>query len=582
MSQSIKDQLINLGFVKSDSQVRTSTRQSKPSRKPRSIKSDFTQKDLAWAMRCFHNYQAWHTAKPNETHHRNTVTTKKSNTREPLLQATQSKSSTSKESPLSLESRIIAIEPDAKLLLSKRAAQSIYKLRTNATDGIDPRFDDDGTEVTIGLDFGTSSVKVVLKIESDFVAVPFVATTGIDAYLLPTRLYQNSNETFTLSPNAHLSHSALKLDLLTNPLSRKAQINAGVFLALVLRHIRSWFFNTYSKYDDQDIAWECAIGYPSTENDSETAVLWKELLYRSWQLSVQPSDITLPVAEGMWQKPLEAFEDEISSEYFRCMPEVVAAVAGFNRNQPIMDDFKGNYTLVDIGSGTVDASTFAYTKTVKQFTYNRTQFTSKVAHLGTTNCHHNRLSWLRSLILAATQSVSFTFSEKALFSDFIKAIDLEQKQSLLEPLRDSVAEYLSGISVAPSLDSADKKFGKKLTELIGSVRMEAVRKNFVDTNDVSHMPVFLCGGGARSLFYRNAFMKKHRNITWLAPKRFFETHGIKDLAEGLIVPIEQNDYDRLLVAYGLCAEEPPKTFEASPLGRQLPQALPPFIDKDMV
>ena len=578
MSQSIKDQLINLGFGKSDSQARTSTQQNKPLHKPRPVHSDFTREDLTWAMKCFFDYLAWHTTETDEIRCGNSRAANESSTHEPLLQATQSKSTTSNEIPNSSESRIVAIEPDAKLLLTKRNNQSIYKLRTEADAGINPRFDDDGTEVTIGLDFGTSSVKVVLKIESDFVAVPFVLTTGIDAYLLPTRLYQDSNEAFTLSPDTQLSHSGLKLDLLANPSSRKAQINAGIFLALVLRHIRSWFFNTYSKYDAQNIAWECAIGYPSTENDSQTAALWKALLYRSWQLSVQPEDITLAIAEDIWQQPLEAFEDEISFDYFRCMPEVVAAVAGFNRNQPIVDDFKGNYTLVDIGSGTVDVSTFAYTKTVKQYTHNRTQFTSKVAHLGTTNCHHNRLNWLRTLFLTATQSSSFTSCEKTLFSNFIENIDLEQRHSLLEPLRDSVAEYLSGVTIEPTKDLVDKSFGQKLTELIGSVRMEAVRKHFVDTNDVSRMPIFLCGGGARSLFYRNSFMRKHQNISWLAPKRIFETHALKDLAEGMVVPIEQDNYDRLLVAYGLCAEEPPKTFVATPLGDQPVKKFNPFID----
>lgn len=578
MSQSIKDQLTNLGFSKFNSPARTPKQRNKPSRKPRPV----TREDLAQAMECFRNYMAWHTAETGKISRDNSRATNDSSSHKPLLSATQAKDVNSNEVFRSSESRIVAIEPTAKLLLTKRTAQSRYELRTDANPGIDPRFDDDGTEVVIGLDFGTSTVKVVLKIESDFVAVPFVSTTGIDAYLLPTRLFQNSNEAFTLSPEANLSHSALKLDLLANPLDRKVQINAGIFLALVLRHIRSWFFDTFSKYDDHTIAWECAIGYPSTENDSQTAILWKELLYRSWQLSVHPGDITLTVAEDIWQRSLETFEDEISSDYFRCMPEVVAAVAGFNRNQPVVDDFKGNYTLVDIGSGTVDVSTFAYTKTARQYAYNRTQFTSKVEHLGTTNCHHYRLNWLRTLLLTATQSPSFSYREKALFSDFIKNIDLEKKHSLLEPLRDSVFEYLSGISVEPSMDSADEGFGKKLTLLIGSVRMEAMRKNFVDMNDVARMPVFFCGGGARSLFYRNAFMQKHKNITWLAPSRIFETHVIKDLAEGLDVPIEQNDYDRLLVAYGLSAVEPPKTFEATPIGDRPIKEFNPFIDKDMV
>ena len=604
MSQSIREQLISLGF-KPTSQVRTKRHRNRPSRNLKQDNSNFarkdsssqirtsinrdklsltpqqdsglTRKDVNEAQRNFHNYKAGY--RENSADGRSSI--KRESSHAASLEVDNRKA-TANVPPVSKQSHIVSIEPDAKLVLTKQADLSVYKLRTDATAGVDPRFDDDGVEVTIGLDFGTSSVKAVLKVESDFIAVPFMSAEGIDAYLLPTLLRRDSDGAFTLSPDAHLSQSALKLALLANPSNCKAQINAGIFLALVLRHIRSWFFDTYSKYDGQDIAWECAIGYPSTENDSQTEALWKELLYRSWQLSVQPGEITLSVAEDIWQHPIESFEDIISFDYFRSMPEVVAAIAGFNRNQPIVDDFKGNYTLVDIGSGTVDISTFAYTKTVKQYQYNRTPFSSKVEQLGTTNCHHKRLEWLRKLLMTAAESSSFTLSEKAQFSRFIKEIDVEKKHSLLEPLRDSVTEYLSGIRIEPSSDSADVAFSKKLTSLIGRVRKEAVDSNFVDTNDVAQMPVFLCGGGARSKFYRKAFMEKHPNITWLAPRVILQTHVIKELAEELFVPIEQGDYDRLLVAYGLSAELPPKTHEATRVDSRPVKEANPFIDKDMV
>ena len=582
MSQSLKEQLISLGFESPSSRSFASPRRDKPLPRPRTVNREFTPEMMTKAMRLFKNYMRSYQTEVELPHVSRSADHTKQAVQTVSHQADKLASS-APENPSSLSLfRIGAIDRDAKLNLSNRSDHSVYALRTEEDEGIDSRFDDDGSEVTIGLDFGTSSVKTILKIESEFVAVPFVQASGIDAYLLPTELHEHSDGSFTLSPDAPLTRSSIKLDLLAAPEKHESQVYAVIFLALVLRHIRSWFFSAYSRFDDEAIAWECAIGYPSTENDSQTKSLWRELLYRSWMLSVTPETITLDTAESVLFQPLEAFEDEISFDYFRTMPEVVAAIVGFNRNQPAVNDFKGNYTLVDIGSGTVDVSTFAYTKTSNQYSYNRTQYTSQVEHLGTTNCHHYRLASLTELILDAFLSDSLTTFEKARLPGLLADLDREKKHALLKPLPESVTDYLSGVTIEPMIDELDEVFSRKLTELIGKVRKEAVSKNLLTTEDVAQMPIFLCGGGSRSLFYRNAFMKKHRNITWLAPRCIFETHVIKELSEGLDVPIAQDDYDRLLVAYGLCAEEPPKDFEATPLGDQPLKEFQPFIDKDMV
>lgn len=73
------------------------------------------------------------------------------------------------------------------------------------------------------------------------------------------------------------------------------------------------------------------------------------------------------------------------------------------------------------------------------------------------------------------------------------------------------------------------------------------------------MPVFFCGGGARSKFYRDAFPYKHKNISWLRSERIIKSDVISDLQETMTTPIPREDYDRLLVAYGLCAKEAPKS-----------------------
>ena len=86
--------------------------------------------------------------------------------------------------------------------------------------------------------------------------------------------------------------------------------------------------------------------------------------------------------------------------------------------------------------------------------------------------------------------------------------------------------------------------------------------HYLTSQDIAEMLVFFCGGSPRLKFYQQAFLYKHKNISWLRPERIIKSDVISDLQETMTTPIPREDYDRLLVAYGLCAEEAPKSIEA--------------------
>lgn len=105
--------------------------------------------------------------------------------------------------------------------------------------------------------------------------------------------------------------------------------------------------------------------------------------------------------------------------------------------------------------------------------------------------------------------------------------------------------------------------------------------HYLTCHDVAKMPVFFCGGGARSKFYRDALLYKHKNISWLRPEKIIESDAISDLQETMTTPIRREDYDRLLVAYGLCAEEAPKSITATHLESEQSTVFPDrYISKD--
>lgn len=89
--------------------------------------------------------------------------------------------------------------------------------------------------------------------------------------------------------------------------------------------------------------------------------------------------------------------------------------------------------------------------------------------------------------------------------------------------------------------------------------------HYLTSQDIAEMLVFFCGGSPRLKFYQQAFLYKHKNISWLRPDRIIESDAISDLQETMTTPIRREDYDRLLVAYGLCAEKALKSIAATHL-----------------
>lgn len=185
-------------------------------------------------------------------------------------------------------------------------------------------------------------------------------------------------------------------------------------------------------------------------------------------------------------------------------------------------------------------------------------------------------------MLEAKDSADFTDGEKSQLTQFIREIDKEKKKVLLAPIKNSIKEYFSGISVEQGTSSPDTEFSKALTNLLAKVRSNCDKKKVLSRDDISRMPVFFCGGGARSSFYREAFLRQHPNIGWLNVKKVLENDAIKELAESLVIPIDTRDYDRLLVAYGLSAVEPPKSFIADKLAEQPIREDWEFVTKDMI
>ncbi len=228
--------------------------------------------------------------------------------------------------------------------------------------------------IVMGLDFGTSSSKVVLNNRTAVKAYGISfgkAGHPSNPYLIPTRPYFNKSGILCLSslndsmPLRELKGSIigvsptkfgfdLNIELETEP-----KILVIAYLAHIIRLSRNWFFTNKRKaFGHAKLDWQLNIGIPTTGKEFESKKqLFKEIATSSWWLSVQEEEITNKLAE----KAIEIIKNpdvdlkDIFQYNINVIPEIVAEVIGYahsdQRNQ-------GLHLMIDVGAGTVDIASF--------------------------------------------------------------------------------------------------------------------------------------------------------------------------------------------------------------------------------
>ena len=148
-------------------------------------------------------------------------------------------------------------------------------------------------ELVVGLDFGTSCVKVVVgdRGASKAYAVPFLDAPGLNAYLLPSRLFEQ-NGIFSLVHGMNV-HRDLKLRFLANPMSSQLQETLVGFLALIIRRCRAWLFSVHADIlANRNILWKIVLGRAvgRVQND-QVGSLMGDLLNAAWSVAGSAGEV---------------------------------------------------------------------------------------------------------------------------------------------------------------------------------------------------------------------------------------------------------------------------------------------------
>jgi hypothetical protein len=400
--------------------------------------------------------------------------------------------------------------------------------------------------LTIGLDFGTSSTKVVVGDEAMGAAYAVPLTDGVcpAIYLLPSCLIEHEG-VFCLDGQGR-RHADLKLAMLSKPTDDVYCARVCAYLALVLRSVRAWLFETkHAAYKHYSLLWTLALGQPSDHASSSAGQdIFKSVGLVAWHLAGMDGPITIAAAHEAWQRRREqAANDEFE---VKVMPELSAQIHGFVSSSHFDSRQPNIYLMVDVGAGTVDASLF-HVKKVRGAKVSFGLYTHSVEALGAANMHRHRVGWWIQQLAAAGHSGT-------LRSD-LEALRLPTEFSGIYPV--SYADYIQGVVAQFSGGAAtpDEEFRHQVrNQVVGGVLYGAWKQNLLTQAAIQGMPYFMCGGGSRHPLFGalHSDLARTPGASWLSATRRQLTIPPNLDAPGLA----KSDYDRLSVAYGLSQLSP--------------------------
>ncbi len=423
------------------------------------------------------------------------------------------------------------------------------------SSGIDGQLSDDpdnATDLIIGLDFGTSATKVVVRdafAATGVFPVPLSqGRPGIDGYLLPSRVFR-TGEVYSLTQGTHRI-TDLKLGLLAcKARSPVTEFNdCCAFLALVIRRARGWMLSEHKDiYSRHALSWRVNLGLAARSyQDTATVTLFRRLAWAAANLAADGEAETVTVAK-VDKYRLASLDvatgktigdGEFAWSDVDAVPEVSAQLQGFMssarwdwRSRPIM-------MLVDVGAGTVDSALF-HVHVPQGGQGVLTFYSSRVEQNGAINLHRSRVEWLQSLMPKGPEHADAV--------DYLAAIGSPTDR--LRPVPESVRDYLGGYEIQLVGPDVDDQFraGRYRAQVAGSINDAKVGKG-IPAAQLARVPLLLCGGGSRMQFYGNIGEAINGTRGWDVSVETMRLPVPQDLVD---TGWHADDFDRLSVAYGL-------------------------------
>ncbi len=405
------------------------------------------------------------------------------------------------------------------------------------------------SELVIGLDFGTSCTKAIVRDSSSLVS-----------YAVPFKEFERNNQLYLISTTLFIDHNGacrlqhgdneindIKIQLMDKPgmiilkNNHTTALEASIaYVALVLREIRYWFFEFHSdKYQHNNILWQLNIGLPSRSYDDQFLhETFKLVALAGWNVSTKNEIISIDIIRQVLKacecdlklcakNKFKLINDgKIHPDNVNVFPEVISEIVGYAKS-PLRRE--GLHLLIDIGAGTVDVATFIlYAKSGDDLF---PLLTTEVEPYGAFMLHKHRLEKTKDIV------------EKK-WGNLIHSVDG------MTPLPEC-NEYVPSTKEL-NFDLIDDEFIKKFKSLIKSV-VVTTHKNRDPLSQYwkEGLSVFLCGGGSQLDVYRGAIKVCSDDLTKTLHIAGFDLKNIPKPEDLKAPDLLAENYHRVAVAYGL-------------------------------
>ena len=362
------------------------------------------------------------------------------------------------------------------------AAATQFAGRTGQADSLD---------LVIGLDFGTSSTKVVVRSPSlgrgRALVVKWPEEHGTDGrrssrdrrrWFLPTALRFVDGECRFVADWRAAGGDDLKFRLVDDPCDLEARARAAAYLGLALRAAREYVLETQgSVYGSYRLRWALHLGMPSGGyGDHEMREAFLAVARGAWALSLSARGSTLEAARQAVQGHGAAGGGEFDEDapVIEVVPEIVALV-GYAQSRRRRE---GLHVIVDTGASTMDICGFGLLRGLDgddEFVLN----VALVERLGVGELHRRRIE--------VVEDAGETVREPR----FLGAFDA---------VRDCGNAYVDERSspLRTKLDAVDERYVQDCASSLMRVIMTLRRKKDPSAPHFrTGLPLFLAGGGAK-------------------------------------------------------------------------------------
>jgi len=459
------------------------------------------------------------------------------------------------------------------------------------------------TEVVLGIDFGTSSTKVILR-DTDremSYAVRFKTESDQFVQILPTAVHLDGGNFSLQGLSPRIDN--IKIKALRTVANKRALATAVGYLALVIRYSRSYLLNRYKNvFSKRDLLWRFHFGIPAADvRNFPTHQRYLTITRAAVLCSVGSSnhislnecldainkcggDQDLSTAFNAFPKTLKQACDNsvefFSKEAVKVWPEVMAQTHGFLRSNLWNPQTMSRVMTIDVGAGTLDVSLCQISNPVDDdFEFAFTPLFVSVDGLGLRNFVRNR----RERILASTADFLLKESLRLEFEilDEIDWVGVRVPTPLL-----GNNGFVNGINTIGDPTDVDKGF---ITQIGKMVYSNSAQPAFSDRvySEKPMLPVFLCGGGKFVDFYRRRILFYAENQT---QRVVFAPQELRSPEE--LIDTDDEIFDRVSVAYGLAFSDlgkfvddgfgQPSSVNAFSVPSVQRDWADRFVDKDMV